>query len=708
MIAGAGHGVMAQHYSLLSALHSDNPDLAKGYEIAAQQSRKAQQDAHDSMSIAGQQALDAPGMTGGGMRGIRYGLEQNVVGTAPWLAAGAIGGLAGPGGAVAATTAYGAYSFAADASDQVDRTIQDADDTKLREINPDYDGARHVMPEDDAKLWLGQKIKSDEGLLGKSALVGGSLGAVGGAELSGLVGSAERLGVGPAESAALKGTVLSSVVKGATRGAGEMGVTGGIQSGLTQEAQSKTGMVEAPTLQSMVGAGLEQAKVGALFAGAGGWWHGRGDRSQRPAEDTHPANEPVKQPNIEVGTGRDGTQTGGEAHTERQSQQSKANETNKRSTGASPEAEKGTGPAPPSSPVGSSEEAALKPKPTPRVGEQPEVAQTASVQPTGESTAGPQGGPPAGEAPAGPSPPPPPPPSQPAAQPAPPAPVDPAVLAQQHAELLDASHPRDAMIYPKGAEVPDITKFPESWRYGKVPMPKADGRTVVYDHSPRGSGWRREAIKAAAKDGTLESKIEARAAEPPKPEFVAEAQPAAAAEGVKEAPAAAAEAATPTGEQPQAVQEPSVEPRVAEEAPTPESKAPTEEKLGENKFGVSIWRKADGSYLKRYADGRPDVPTTEETAQLLLKAESYKSVKSESETIREAAQTEAEKLKLAREKVATLSTKDEETGEETAKPLPEAGARVIQAEDADTQKLRQEAQAKADIERGTAKPRCPS
>ena len=526
------------------------------------------------------------------------------------------------------------------------------------------------------------------------------------------LGAATGLATEPIGALASK-TVTSPLVRwalGMTGDAAVFGASGGAQEYGSQKAEIAAGKRTELDPSAI----LEQTKSGAEM-GAGfklfGGGHG-GDESAKPAEDTHPANEPIKQPNIKVGTGRDGAQTGGEAHIERQSQQSKANETNKRDTGASPDAQKGTGPAPPppivDPTIKAATDAAQGKVPTPESKEQQDtsVKQSEVAQPPPPPSQGASEGAQTADTTGAAALPPPPPPSQPAPQPAAPAPVDPAVLAQQHAELLDAAHPRDAMIYPKGAEVPDITKFPESWRYGKAPMPKADGRTVVYDHSPRGSGWRREAIKAAAKDGTLEGKIEARAAQPPKPEFVAEAQPAAAAEGVKEAPAAAAEAATLTGEQPQAVQERSVEPRVAEEAPTPESKAPTEEKLGENKFGVSIWRKADGSYLKRYADGRPDVPTTEETAQLLLKAESYKPVKSESETIREAAQTEAEKLKLAREKVATLSTKDVETGEETAKPLPEAGARVLHAEDAE-EKLRQEAQAKADIERGTAKPAVP-
>ena len=81
------------------------------------------------------------------------------------------------------------------------------------------------------------------------------------------------------------------------------------------------------------------------------------------------------------------------------------------------------------------------------------------------------------------------------------------------------------MIYPEGAQVPDIVQGKQQ----KVTLP--DGRRVLYDHSQ--SDWRKGNILAAAKDGTLEAKIEAQS--------VAGARPAAAAEPEK-APAAAATA----------------------------------------------------------------------------------------------------------------------------------------------------------------------
>ena len=73
---------------------------------------------------------------------------------------------------------------------------------------------------------------------------------------------------------------------------------------------------------------------------------------------------------------------------------------------------------------------------------------------------------------------------------------------------------------------------------------------------------------------------------------------------------------------------------------------PAEEKLGENKFGMSVWRKGDGTFVKRYADGRPEEGITSTVADLLTKQGAWKPAEtSEAEKIREAAQAEAERLK---------------------------------------------------------------
>ena len=323
--------------------------------------------------------------------------------------------------------------------------------------------------------------------------------------------------------------------------------------------------------------------------------------------------------------------------------------------------------------------------------DQSEVVQPGKTQPAQKATEGAQTGA-EGQGP--------PPPSQagqasPAPAAAPPVTVDPAVLAQQHAELTDPSHPRDAMIYPKGAQPFDITE--NKGLYGKAKLPGDQG-TMVYNHDYGRGQWSKDSIKAAAADGTLQDKIDAQASKP----SVAEAPPAAAAEAPKPQPAAGGEATSgvmtperieaikaaaraqaaereqPTDVQPTAVQPTGAEPVTHEGEVAPRA----DEKVGENKFGMSVWLKGDGTFVKRYADGRAEQEITPAVAELLTKQGEWKPAEaSEADKIREAAQTEAERLKLAREKVATLPAKDEETGKEIAKPLPEVGARVLRADD---------------------------
>jgi hypothetical protein len=222
------------------------------------------------------------------------------------------------------------------------------------------------------------------------------------------------------------------------------------------------------------------------------------------------------------------------------------------------------------------------------------------------------------------------------------------VLAQQHAELLDPSHPRDAVIVPKGAQVPDIAQ--EKWRYGKLKLPD-DGGTVLYDHS-RGSKWTKDTLKAAAQDGTLRDKIDAQAAKAPEPSPVAGAKPAPAPERA-EAPGAGVEA------QPTEVQEPSVQPtdvsQTREEPVTQASKPPEPELLAENKAGIKLYRNPDpeGKPYLKVAPGKDPMPMGEDTAKLLFHeyfgTEGYVPEKSEADKIREAADAEAARIGLAKE-----------------------------------------------------------
>ena len=477
---------------------------------------------------------------------------------------------------------------------------------------------------------------------------------------------------------------VSPIVKRALGLTGEATVFGA--SSGAQEYSSQKDEIAAGVRKDLDPSAMWEATVSGAEVGAGFNLFGGGGRHS--------------------GVQRDPAQTGGKATIPRTPAEQRATEAKPRAATAAP-ADPTAGASTPTSPVADPAVAtAAKGQPTPRVGEQPGVAPTPSVQPgpvasqtapegaqTGE-TAPPPPPPPGGaeaSAAPGPAPPPPPPPA-----------VPPEVLARQHGELIDPAHPRDAMVYPKGIKPSDI--LANKGKYGSVKLP--DGRTVVYDHDYNRGQWKKATVLQAALDGTLEGKIEAQANKPRAPESVAGAQPAAAGEApVQGAPAAAETAAAPpqsradqikdAAERGEFKQEPSVE-------PTSESKPAGPELLATNKAGIKLYRNPDPKskpYLKVTPDGK-SMEMGEETAKLLFHehfgAEAYTGgEKSETEKVREAEQAELERMRQAREKVATLSTKDEVTGEETAKPRPEAGARVLRAEDEGEQRA-QQAQALAD------------
>jgi hypothetical protein len=415
------------------------------------------------------------------------------------------------------------------------------------------------------------------------------------------------------------------------------------------------------------------------------------------------------------GVHRDPTQTGGKATVPRTPPEQRATETLPRAKTAPPKDATAAGPAPPTSPLADPTLAAgakEAPVPTPAnvtqaskpqdqtVQQPPPVAQPTAPPPR-TATEAPQTADTTRQAP--------PPQPAPEGQPAPavatptaaPPPADPALLARQQVELVDPSHPRDAMIVPKGAQVPDLTQFPDAWRYGKAKLP-GDGGTVVYDHSPRGSGWRKDSLKAAAADGTLQDKIDTQAAKAPQPSPVAGAKPAPAPERA-EAPGVGTEAPPPPlpppsptpapreREQPSDVQPKDVQPegvsQTREQPVTQASKAPAEvdplagaSLVAQNKAGVAIYRAPDGSLIKKGLGG--DIrPTTEATAKILFPkefgGEGYVPAKSEADTIREAAEAEAARLKLAKEPSPPAEPKGRVLRSETPE---EARAAAAQAE----------------------------
>ena len=512
-----------------------------------------------------------------------------------------------------------------------------------------------------------------------------ALGAATGAAMDLTGGLAAKVEVSPLVRNAL----------GITGSTTTLGVGTGAQEYTSQADEIAAGVRQNFDPNAIVSQTLSGAETGAEFGiphllTRGAWAKKASDASEKPAEDAPLKDEPAKQP--DTSTGRNLQAKPGEtgATQGRTPPAKKQGETKARATTAAPSDQAATG-VPPASPIvdpaqqaaaDAAQGKAVTGEPVPGMEAtlgvnqptEPVIQPPPVAQPTGETAQEPQGGPPAGQEAAGPSPPPPAPEPQPAPAPAPP---DPALVAQQHAQLVDPAHPRDAMIVPKGIEPPVITT--EKGKYGRVKLPGDQG-TAVYNHDYGRGQWSKDSIKAAAKDGTLDDKIEAQANKPPEPpETVAGAQEAAGGAG-QQPPPAAAEAAPPErGEQPEAVQTEPVEPKVAE--PTPRVEAPADEKLGENKFGVSVWRKGDGTYVKRYADGRPEEGITQTVADLLTKQGAWKPAeKSEAETIREAAEAEAARMRPERGRVLPSLTEEEQEAAARQREADAAAAAKVAGE----------------------------
>jgi hypothetical protein len=75
-------------------------------------------------------------------------------------------------------------------------------------------------------------------------------------------------------------------------------------------------------------------------------------------------------------------------------------------------------------------------------------------------------------------------------------------LAQQHAALLDPANPREAMLYPKGAQVIDIA---DKKAFGQIKLP--DGRVVQYDKNGP-SNFTPAKIRQYAKDDRLNEALQ--------------------------------------------------------------------------------------------------------------------------------------------------------------------------------------------------------
>jgi hypothetical protein len=642
-----------------------SPEMQRYYADQALRERTLGQRDVESMTPAGQQGREGSFWSHPLLQGAEA--APSMAGAAaPAIVGGAI---AGPPGAIAG----GAIGFGAQAAGQtaadVHGAVADADDAALQKANPDYAAKRVYMSEADAKYAIAQESLNKT----HAAEISGAIGM-----LSGAVGPIAEIGGSGVVGKIVGDSLVRKALAGGVFEGTNLGAQAAGQTAFTAKAEQQAGTRGAVTPGEIAESFGEGFKTGAELSLPGVLFHGRTGRNLNA------------KPN----------ETGAEQGRTTQEQERDDAKPRARTTVTPDEATTGTKSVP-SSPITPDIKAATDGKPVTPVSKPQEASVQPPppvAQPTGAPAQEPQGRPPEAQVAAGPPPPPPAPEPQPAPAPAAPtaAPIDPAALAAQHAELVDPSHPRDAMIYPKGAQVPDITKLSENWRYGKVKLP-GDGGTVVYDHSPRGSGWRKDSLKAAAKDGTLQDKIEAQAAKPAA-ESVVGAQPAAAAAEPAKAEPAAAEAAPAREGQPQAVQEPSVEPTVAQgegslgkmmltqadkkalrdlghndeaishmtpdqgaaiiargERATPESKPPEPELLAERKDGVRLYRDPDpnGKGYLTVAPGKEPVQRGEDTAKMLFPdhfgGEGYVPQKSEAERIREAADAEAARLKLAKE-----------------------------------------------------------
>ena len=643
-----------------------SPEMQRYYADQALRERTLGQRDVQSMTPAGQQGREQ----GFWSHPILQGAEAapSMAGAAaPAIVGGAI---AGPPGAIAG----GALGFGAQAAGQtaadVHGNIADANDAALQKANPDYAAKRVYMSEADAKYAIAQESLNKT----HAAEISGAIGM-----LSGAVGPIAEIGGSGVVGKIVGDSLVRKALAGGVFEGTNLGAQAAGQTAFTAKAEQQAGTRGAVTPGEIATSFGEGFKTGAELSLPGVLFHGKTRLPQGgvSAEPTRSDTQGFK-PGVRGNAGKGPT------------------------TAPTDEATTGTKSVP-SSPITPDIKAATDGKPITPVGkpqETPVQPPPPVAQPTGVPAQEPQGRPPEAQVAAGPPPPPPAPEGQPAPTPAAPAaaPIDPVALAAQHAELVDPSHPRDAMIIPKGAQVPDITT--DKWRYGNLKLPDDQG-VVRYDHS-RGNKWTKDSLKAAAKDGTLQDKIDAQAAKPAA-ESVVGAQPAAAAaEPVKAEPAAAEAAPSPAeapsvgdrikadiAKQPEDVQPKGVQPEgagVTQESTPPDPLAGGT-KVAENKAGVAIYRMPDGSLMKAGL-GKDVRPVTEATAKIIFPkefgGEGYvPAEKSEADKIREAADAEAARLKLAKETPPPTAEAEAPKGRVLRSETPEeqeAAARQAEAD----------------------------
>jgi hypothetical protein len=220
------------------------------------------------------------------------------------------------------------------------------------------------------------------------------------------------------------------------------GAAGAGQEALGQEQEIKAGKRAGYDPSAILGAGEEQAEFGAGM----GLLHGRGTGGEERA----PGAKAIEQHQDQTG-GAFSVTRGGKGDSRKP----------EALAGAAPDVAEKSGPAPPASPVAD-----------------PDIALGAkgeAVTPESKAPGTAPGGPPAAAAEA---------PATPVAATKTPVPEAPRgspdeALQQQHAEMMDPKHPREAVLYPPGIEPMPITE--RKSRYGSTPLP--DGSTLQYDRS---------------------------------------------------------------------------------------------------------------------------------------------------------------------------------------------------------------------------------
>jgi hypothetical protein len=483
------HSLAAQGASDIAS-HLSSPDAVSGWQKTAEQQRQAAIEATQGETPAGQQQREGSFLS----HPFIVGAEQ-----APTMAGVAapaiIGGItAGPiGAAVGGAAAFAEQSRGQAVDDFTQRVMETPTSTLMQ--NPSFkDKIDNGMSEDDAKR---QYAHEQSGALAlESEGLGAAIGAISPAAEFGGLGASKIIG----------STITRRVLAGGVEGAVTLGTQGAGQTALSGAAEQQAGIGPGASWLDIARSGYEGAKAGAGFGvlgglGAGG--HGEGE--PQGGVSANPTRSDRFYPKDAVGDNvtRNTDQQPGVSNSTAGVYKTPGSENlgtpgNVTRDQTAPSTAGGTGPAPPASPIDPTQAVALKGEPvTPGSNIQPKVVQPEPEALIKQPTVAQPAALPARIADVAPEPgnttrplPPPtesgepqPPPSLASASKAPEVlQREPdATLRQQHADLLDKSNPRDAIVYPLDTQPLDIPR--KGGAYGTTQLD--DGRTVqFYKYGP--------------------------------------------------------------------------------------------------------------------------------------------------------------------------------------------------------------------------------